>query len=119
MSYQETADNHGIDPADAGSVLLAAGAVETPPVLCHGASDSIGITEGQTKEEVRRRLQDALERLESEDDVETRAQLAGQIDPETADDIEKENSTDDRTVIYVLIDNAKGLIRKTLRWLDV
>lgn len=119
MSYQETADNHGIDPADAGSVLLTAGAILNPDILSHYASDAIGITEGQTIEEVRTKLQNTLERLNSGDD-ETMVRLAGQIDPEFADDLEEmeEGDMDDVGASDVLIDHARDLIKKTLRWLD-
>lgn len=119
MSYQETADNHGIDPNDAGGVVLTAGAVQNPPILSHDASDAIGIKEGQTREDVKTKLRDALERLGSEDDEETKAQLAGQIDPELADELEAANSADNPTANDVLISSARELIKKTLRWLDV
>lgn len=117
-AYKETADNHGIDPADAGSVLLTAGAILDPDILSHGASDAIGITEGQTREEVRTKLQNALERLLS-GSSEAEIRLAGQIDPEFANDMEESGNDKDDTATDVLIERAKDRIRETLKWLDI
>lgn len=123
-TYQETADNHRINPSDAGNVLLTAGAISNPTILSFDASDAIGIKEGQTIEEVRTKLQNALERLSSGDDK-TRVRLAEQIDPGFADEMEKSEEEsesdmdDDEMTCNILIEHAKDLIRKTLGWLDV